>query len=234
MTVPAGLPAQSRSNVLFSAAREWPMNVWPWPADSPIVLPYIATLSSVKPVPELACKKPLLALFVDALSITDTILIAIALLLSMTPEPLLLVVTLLSTAVSPAELTCMSVLTPATAVFDEIESWIKTLEDGACRRIPKLEKWRTEEFTISSDPPVLKTIPLTPTPAPFSVSPRSTTASLGPALMSMASAPGLGTIPASTPSGLVMVTALVMLIGPNPALSMAVTSPPASTALTAA
>jgi hypothetical protein len=30
-----------------------------------------------------------------------------------------------------------------------------------------------------------------------------------------------------------MVTALVMLIGPNPALSMAVTSPPASTTLTA-
>jgi len=30
-----------------------------------------------------------------------------------------------------------------------------------------------------------------------------------------------------------MVTALVMLIGPNPALSMAVTSPPASTTVTA-
>src|SRR6516164_3826630 len=175
MTEPGGLPAQSRSNVAFRAAREWPILVEPWPADSPILLPYIATLSSVKPVPELACKKPLLALLVDALSITDTILlVAIALLLSITPEPLLLVVTFLSTAVSSPELTCMSVLTPATALSDEIESWIKTLDDGACRRIPKLEKWRTEEFTISSDPPVLKTIPLTPTPAPFSVSPRST------------------------------------------------------------
>jgi hypothetical protein len=75
-------------------------------------------------------------------------------------------------------------------------------------------------------PPELRTMPLEPTPELLSVSPRNAIASLGPALMSMASPPGAGTIPASTPSGLVMVTALVMLIGPNPALSIAVTSPP--------
>jgi hypothetical protein len=54
--------------------------------------------------------------------------------------------------------------------------------------------------------PDLKTIPLLPPLDPFIVRPRSTTASLAPALMSTPSRPAAGTTPASTPAGLVIVS----------------------------
>src|SRR6516164_5399225 len=98
---------------------------------------------------------------------------------------------------------------------------------------PKKGKFCATQLVTVRLPPELKTTPLKPPLVPSSVSPRRTIASLGPALIVMAFPPETGTIPASTPSGLVMETDLVMLIGPKPALSIAVTSPPASTTLTA-
>src|SRR6516162_4085042 len=98
-----------------------------------------------------------------------------------------------------------------------------------------VEKPRTVQSTISMAAPVIAWTPKAPPPALCSVRPRSTIVLVAVALMtSMALALGsAGTMPASMPAGLVMVTVLLMLIGPKPALSMAVTSPPGSTTLTA-
>src|SRR6516164_1568810 len=82
-------------------------------------------------------------------------------------------------------------------------------------------------------PPPPNTMPLTPVPAPSITRPDNVMASNGPALIVMLLPPETGTIPASTPLGLVRATAWVMRIGPKPALSIAVTSPPAATTFTA-
>src|SRR6516225_1867940 len=85
---------------------------------------------------------------------------------------------------------------------------------------------------MTNAPPELTKMPLAPAPPPSIVRPDNVTVANG-ALIVMLLPPETGTMPASTPFGLVMVTALVMKIGPKPALSIAVTSPPASTTLTA-
>src|SRR5580692_1831709 len=83
---------------------------------------------------------------------------------------------------------------------------------------------------ISRRRPDERKIPCAPDAAPSSVRPLNTTVSFDPASTVTAVPAAAAAMPASTPFGLVMVTALLMITGPKPALSIAVISPPAATA----
>src|SRR6516225_8194713 len=68
---------------------------------------------------------------------------------------------------------------------------------------------RMTQSCIIKYPPTANTTPLAPVPAPSITRPDNVMASNGPALIVMLLPPETGTIPASTPLGLVMLTALV-------------------------